>query len=647
MADEKILPRDLVENPEPPTQSLAILDDGTNVFATSIEDIGNRIGAVRSVQAGLGISVDNTDPLNPVVTATEGGGDMFEAIYDPQGISNDAFARENHTGFQAISTITGLQEALDEPIPDGAVTLAKTDGTFATITARDVPELLSGVIAGKTLSYAEGPGNIVVVPGQIVRTAREGFVYAVAASTATGNRIVETAGGVRLTVFYDLTNGVNVGAYGPAADGVTNDGPIIQKALYSGAGRVVLPMGHFGVGQELIVPDGIIFEGVSSGLLTPGYYKTLLKAVSAIARMVYLEGGNYSIVRNFNVDCNSLATRGLQVRNTWGAKVEDIRVNNAINSCVSVVNDGTDNGCYSNTFNRVAVGGAQIGFETNFDAAAVNDIVFSDCTVTDCEQYGFLEFGAAGGRNISYTLCNIEKCGVGIKALSKGVNITHNYFEYNGIDVEVTRPNSGTQFQGGIAEDNTHLGAYDNAPGAPEPKDSLGYSINYAYGFRVANNHLDHYKRGIYVNSGCRDIELKDQFWGNSVETRWDIDDYHDVSVVQGAQRSVGIRTQAAGFTPDPGQVVLAVNNGNSNVGVALDISNPRYAVGMGHEIYTLLTSANTGVVTVSDVSGGNFYGMMAGTYLNNVSSFTIGYRQGAEVYKLNATTWLVQGYAT
>lgn len=42
-----------------------------------------------------------------------GSGDMLEAVYDPQGIGLDAFARANHTGQQAITTVTGLQSALD------------------------------------------------------------------------------------------------------------------------------------------------------------------------------------------------------------------------------------------------------------------------------------------------------------------------------------------------------------------------------------------------------------------------------------------------------------------------------------------------------------------------------------------------------
>jgi hypothetical protein len=45
--------------------------------------------------------------------APAGGGDMLVATYDPQAIGDDAFDRANHTGAQAISTVTGLQTALD------------------------------------------------------------------------------------------------------------------------------------------------------------------------------------------------------------------------------------------------------------------------------------------------------------------------------------------------------------------------------------------------------------------------------------------------------------------------------------------------------------------------------------------------------
>lgn len=46
-----------------------------------------------------------------------GSGDMTKAVYDPTNKNGDAFARANHTGTQEISTVTGLQTALDGKAP--------------------------------------------------------------------------------------------------------------------------------------------------------------------------------------------------------------------------------------------------------------------------------------------------------------------------------------------------------------------------------------------------------------------------------------------------------------------------------------------------------------------------------------------------
>ena len=48
------------------------------------------------------------DPLD------DPSGDMNKAVYDPTNVNSDAFARFNHTGTQAISTVTDLQNNLDK-----------------------------------------------------------------------------------------------------------------------------------------------------------------------------------------------------------------------------------------------------------------------------------------------------------------------------------------------------------------------------------------------------------------------------------------------------------------------------------------------------------------------------------------------------
>lgn len=67
-------------------------------------------------------------------------GFMLQTMYDPQGIEDDAFDRANHTGEQAISTVTGLQTALTN--------LGNTD----TALAASILVAATGLLNGLTLS---------------------------------------------------------------------------------------------------------------------------------------------------------------------------------------------------------------------------------------------------------------------------------------------------------------------------------------------------------------------------------------------------------------------------------------------------------------------------------------------------------------
>jgi len=68
---------------------------------------------------------------------TGSGGDMLASVYDPGGVIGNAFARANHSGTQDISTISGLQSALDAKVDDtqigtasGNLAVLDGDGEF-------------------------------------------------------------------------------------------------------------------------------------------------------------------------------------------------------------------------------------------------------------------------------------------------------------------------------------------------------------------------------------------------------------------------------------------------------------------------------------------------------------------------------------
>jgi hypothetical protein len=62
---------------------------------------------------GLLKVANNLSDVLSASTSLSNIGGMAKATYDPQNISADAFARANQTGTQAISTVSGLQTALN------------------------------------------------------------------------------------------------------------------------------------------------------------------------------------------------------------------------------------------------------------------------------------------------------------------------------------------------------------------------------------------------------------------------------------------------------------------------------------------------------------------------------------------------------
>lgn len=92
-----------------------------------------------------------------------GGGDMLASTYDPQNIADDAFDRANHTGEQAISTVTGLQTALDGKVDENA----SITGATKTKVTYDAKGLVTAGADATTADIADSSNKRYVTDAQL------------------------------------------------------------------------------------------------------------------------------------------------------------------------------------------------------------------------------------------------------------------------------------------------------------------------------------------------------------------------------------------------------------------------------------------------------------------------------------------------
>lgn len=162
--------------------------DAASGFATDAYNSAVDAGEARDVVTGLYTNLaggttnqilmksDNTDFSFTWVDLT-GGGDMIKAVYDPNNVGSDAFNRANHTGTQAISTITDLQDTLNAIIPVGIVlSFARStppSGFLACNGAAVSRTTYSGLFAIIGTTFGAGDGsttfNIPDLRGEFVR----------------------------------------------------------------------------------------------------------------------------------------------------------------------------------------------------------------------------------------------------------------------------------------------------------------------------------------------------------------------------------------------------------------------------------------------------------------------------------------------
>lgn len=141
-----------------PNQLTADLDVNNN----DVMNVGN-ISTTTLFVDGVDVHdiVGTIGPQGPVGPSGPAGtnSDMLKAVYDPTNINASPFVRTNHTGTQAISTVTGLQTALDDKQPldsDLTAFAAKTAPVGAVVGTTDTQTLTSKTLTSPVINTPTG-----------------------------------------------------------------------------------------------------------------------------------------------------------------------------------------------------------------------------------------------------------------------------------------------------------------------------------------------------------------------------------------------------------------------------------------------------------------------------------------------------------
>lgn len=262
-------PRDSVVSLTPPEgfeavhqEGMTWYKDGINEFETTKKfayEFNSEIAQLRGLLTVSGIDLSDLPENSPFLLREvilraimrilsmqeiDGYGLLDKATYDPQGKETDPFSRANHTGTQAISTIAGLQTALDSKQAD----LSKV---FSIELGSAVSSSQPAYIDFHTL---EGPSD---QAARIIRNTGVDGVLGISNTGSGGILIAGGSGGVALTGSLVAVNGNAVwhagnfapGNYLPTAGGVLQSGAIIQYAADVGE-KIRLYGGSYGIGIQ-------------------------------------------------------------------------------------------------------------------------------------------------------------------------------------------------------------------------------------------------------------------------------------------------------------------------------------------------------------------------------------------------------------
>lgn len=253
---------------------------------------GGSNDGVQSVVAGTGITVNNADPQNPIVSATGGAGGIVDAVVAGNGITVDDSDPANpivtNDGVRTVSAGTGIGVTVGhDPTISNTGILSATAGTGIGVTAGQNPTIsntgILSVTAGTGISVTAGQNPTISNNGVTSVTAGTNITVTGTSTAPVVNAADQTANFAAIT--YKGTAGTpqNIG---PLATGVLQTTNAANVSTVSSAS----------------VPAGIVPVGAAAGtgLLRVDAKMFYYEASSARPRLIV--GTGTTLATETNID---------------------------------------------------------------------------------------------------------------------------------------------------------------------------------------------------------------------------------------------------------------------------------------------------------------------------------------------------------
>lgn len=296
-----------VSSPHPTADQEAAMDaatspSGGNPFATQ-SDIasaggGDVSGPASAADGNLAVFSGTTGKIiRDGGPPSAGGGDMEASTYDPQGIAGDAFARANHTGTQAGTTVTvtgpfdgnlsgappadvdALAQAVDDlDLSGDPAPVTSVDGRTGVVTLSDLYDTngAAATVQGNLDAHTGDQTNPHVVTADQVGLGNVD-------NTADADKPVSTAQQAALDLKLNLTGGTLAGDLVMGSDGSTP--------------KILWPDGDVDT-HDITLPDDLLalYGGVTDNADDIAQLQIDVESGQTPQRWVRTSGSGYSIV---------------------------------------------------------------------------------------------------------------------------------------------------------------------------------------------------------------------------------------------------------------------------------------------------------------------------------------------------------------